>query len=195
VRRFLRALVVFFGAIAALVLGLVLAILLWAFSALKADLSPPDPSAVPPTVLGLFRTDLGSSVSDRAARFLIEQEPIRQLHYTLAGLLARSWIEYRWSEDEALAQIALHTDFGQGFYGVHEAARGYFGVPAEALTVPQAAALVALTWSPSGLSPWCHPDRNLERVRELLASSEQDVGASLEGLLAPAADACVRQGS
>jgi membrane carboxypeptidase/penicillin-binding protein PbpC len=135
--------------------------------------------------------DLGDSAPDHAARFLVEHEaPISQLRYTLAGLLASSWIEYRWTEDEALAEIALHSDFGHGFTGIHAAAFGYFGVPAEALTVSQAASLVAITWSPSGLSPWCHPDRNAERVKELLASIPDQAVTSIEGLLAPAADAC-----
>ena len=142
--------------------------------------------------------DAGNDASGLAARFLIEHDPtISQLRYTLASLMARSWIRYRWTEDEALAQIALQSYFGQGFYGVQEAAHGYYGVPAEALTVSQAASLVAITWAPSSLSPWCHPDRNAERVKELLASlpDQENVGASLEGLLAPTAGACTREGS
>jgi hypothetical protein len=180
----------------ALAFGLACAGFAWAYSALRADLSPPDPASVPETVLSLMRMDMGGSAPDHAARFLIEHgSPISQLRYTLAGLLASAWIEYRWSEDEALAEIALRSDFGHGFQGVHAAALGYFGVPAEALTVSQAASLVAITWSPSGLSPWCHPDRNAERVKELLAAIPDDVGASLEGLLAPAADACAGERS
>jgi transglycosylase-like protein len=195
-RRLLRVLLVLIGAIAALAVGLVLAVFLWAYTALRPDLSPPDPASVPPNVLSLLRLDVGSKSYLVASRLLVDYGPTRDLRYGPAQLLAMKWIEYAWTEDEAIAEIALHSYFGQGFYGVHEAAHGYFGVPAESLTVEQAAALVAITWSPSRLSPWCHADENSEHVRKLLdALPGEDVARSLEGLLPPAADACAREGS
>ena len=186
----MRALIVFFGAIAALVLGLALAILLWAFSALKSDLSPPDPSTVPPVVLSLLRLDVGSKASLHASKLLIDYTPTRDLRHGPAVLLAKVWIDYRWTEEEALAEIALRSYFGQGFYGVHEAAHGYFGVPAEALTLPQAAALVASTWAPSR-NPWCRPDKLETRVSELLAAFPiSDDDSSFDGLLPAPVGAC-----
>ena len=191
-RWFAGALVKLIAVGAVLAFGLAVAVFFWAFTALRPDLSPPDPSSVPTNVVSLLRLDLGSDASLRAARYLVENNPpLPQLRSALAEMLARTWIEYRWTEDEMLAEIALRAYFGEGLYGVHEAAHGYFGVPAESLTVPQAAALVASTWSPSGLSPWCHPDENTEHVRKLLeAIPGENVAASLEGLLVPAADAC-----
>jgi hypothetical protein len=182
-RRFVRAAIVLIAAVGALAFGSACAVFVWASTALRPDLSPPDPSSVPPTVLSLLRLDVGSGASLQASRFLVDETPMRDPRYAPAQLLARTWVEYRWTHDEALAEIALRSHFGHGFVGVHEAARGYFGIPAEALSVAQVAALVAITWAPSGRSPWCHPDR-------LLAAIPHGATAPLDGLLAPAADAC-----
>ncbi|MGH7336112.1 MAG: transglycosylase domain-containing protein [Myxococcota bacterium] len=175
------------GVAIALPIVLVIAVFVWACTALRPDLSPPDPSSVPPAVLAVLRLEVGDSVAGAASRFLIDTDPpIPQLRYSLAGILGSVWIRYTTSDDQALARIALESHFGHGFFGIDAASRGYLGTPADALTPSQAAALVAITRGGNGYSPWCHPDRLAKRITAL----QQDPARALEGLLPPAPDAC-----
>ncbi|TMA23004.1 MAG: hypothetical protein E6J87_25720 [Deltaproteobacteria bacterium] len=204
---------------AGILLVFAVSVFVWACSALPSEMSPPDPAAVPEPVRVLFwiesggsRQDVralaaprlrpsallvrrpGSSVSGRAAKarmFREQRRPIRQIRLTLAELICASWIAWGWSADEALAEIASESYFGHGFKGIHAASFGYFGKPVEDLTLPQAAALVAMTRSPNHYSPWCHPDRLAKRIAVLLATSpEENAARALEGLIVPPPGAC-----
>jgi len=61
------------------------------------------------------------------------------------------------SKDEILARYLNLVPFGNGAYGVQQAAQTYFGVDAAALTVPQSAMLAGMVRSSSALNPYLHP--------------------------------------
>jgi Transglycosylase len=203
-----RWIIGFASTVVALSVALVIAVLLWAWSALPADMSPPDPSSVPETVRTLLWIEFGGDASDSRALGLkfprpagsvsgyaislrVDRAGTHQLQSVLASVLGSLWISFRWTAEEALAEIALHGYFGHRFRGIEAASVSYFGKPVEALTMPQAAALVALTRAPSRYSPWCHPDQLLPRVASLLAAfPEERAAAALVGLLPPPEDAC-----
>ena len=101
----------------------------------------------------------------------------------------------RWLIGLAALAVALSVAFAiavfawartHGLYGVEAASFGYSVKPAEALTLPQAAALVVPTRGPGHYSPWCHPDRLAQRI----AALQQDPALALEDLLPPAPGAC-----
>jgi len=72
------------------------------------------------------------------------------------------------SKDEILARYLNLVPFGNGAYGVQQAAQTYFGVDAAALTVPQSAMLAGMVRSSSALNPYLHPTSVLTRRNVVL---------------------------
>jgi penicillin-binding protein 1A len=107
-------------------------------------------------------------------------------------------IEARTSKERVLEAYLNMVYFGNGRYGVESAARGYFGKPASALTLPEAALLAGVIRSPSRFSPTVDPtlarDRRntvLTRMRDLgMISSEDEVAAARSevAVTSPASD-------
>lgn len=78
----------------------------------------------------------------------------------------------KWTKADLLATLAERGEFGAGFIGAEAAARGYFGRPADQLTLPQAALIGAMTGD-RRVDPWCDPvaaatlrRQVLERMRD-----------------------------
>jgi hypothetical protein len=104
-----------------------------------------------------------------------------------------------WSRDEFLSILAERADFGYGWRGVDAAAKGFFGKPAAALTLPEAA-LIASRVGDLRTDPWCEPAdavqmRNgiLERMRNNDAISDthyQDALTVALQLMPPPANSC-----
>jgi penicillin-binding protein 1A len=70
-------------------------------------------------------------------------------------VLARK-LEQQLSKQDILAMYANEIYFGNGRYGVEEAARWYFGKPVGQINVAEAALLAALINGPSRLNPFRH---------------------------------------
>lgn len=74
------------------------------------------------------------------------------------------------------AILSMYLDaayFGHGYYGIREAAAGYFGVEPGQLTWPQAALLAGLVQAPTSLDPFVHigaAERRMGYVLQRLAS-------------------------
>jgi penicillin-binding protein 1A len=71
-------------------------------------------------------------------------------------------LEREWSKDEILEGYLNTVYFGHGAYGAQAAARTYFDVEAERLTLLQSSLLAGLIAAPSERDPFHHPDRALE---------------------------------
>lgn len=68
--------------------------------------------------------------------------------------------------------LALYLDadyYGQGAYGLAQAAATYFGTVPSKLSWPQAAMVAGLVQAPSAYDPYAHPRLARERQREVLA--------------------------
>ena len=63
-------------------------------------------------------------------------------------------VEANYSKDEILELYLNTIYFGSGFYGIGEAAMGYFGEDVSRLTLPEAAMLAGLPNAPSLYSPY-----------------------------------------
>lgn len=74
-----------------------------------------------------------------------------------------------YSKQETLALYAEMAYYGQGFYGLHVAACGYFGRPPARLAITQAALLAGLVNAPSADDPVTHPAAAPSRERHVLA--------------------------
>ncbi len=97
-----------------------------------------------------------------------------------ARQVLRAWdLESRHPKEWVLEQYLNWAPYGGNLVGVEAASRAYFGKPARALTLSEAALLVGLPQRPSAYRPDRHPERALERRRSVLG---QFVAA---GLISP----------
>lgn len=90
-------------------------------------------------------------------------------------LLVAMQIESQYSKREILEAYLNQISMGVGANGIEQAARTFFGKPAPALTLAQAALLAGLPKSPTRYNPYLHLDRAKERQRVVL-SRMQAVG-------------------
>ncbi len=81
---------------------------------------------------------------------------------TREPLLAYS-LERKWTKEKILNEYLNHAYFGSGVYGVQAAARSYFGIDADELTLAESALLAGLPASPSAYSPRRDPQAALAR--------------------------------
>jgi len=84
-------------------------------------------------------------------------------------------LEQRYTKDAILERYLNTVYFGHGAYGVATAARRYFAVEVEALSLPQAALLAALVRSPAADDPHAAPQRARER-RDLVLTRMAEQG-------------------
>lgn len=76
--------------------------------------------------------------------------------------------ENMYTKDQILEFYINCINFGNGNYGIQEAAQGYFGKGAESLTLSEACVLAPIAYSPTYRNPVTHPDENAKKRLELL---------------------------
>jgi penicillin-binding protein 1A len=94
----------------------------------------------------------GSTISQQTAKLLFT-DGSRTFRRKLHELVNAARLEKSFSKDQILEIYLNRIYLGEGTFGVDSAARNYFGVPAEQLTLPQAAMLAGLTRAPTLYSP------------------------------------------
>ncbi len=77
-------------------------------------------------------------------------------------------LKYTYPGPEILRLYADVVYFGHGFYGLQEASCGYFGLPPDRLSWPQAALLAGLVQAPSAEDPLEHPAVGRAREQHVL---------------------------
>jgi penicillin-binding protein 1A len=85
------------------------------------------------------------------------------------------WLEAWLSKEEILSRYLSNVYFGNNIYGLRAAARFYFNIPPEELTLEQSAILAAVVNAPNRLAP----NRNLEGARRrsrLVTRAMTDIG-------------------
>jgi penicillin-binding protein 1A len=88
-------------------------------------------------------------------------------------------LEQTYSKQQILGLYLSRVYFGSGAYGIEAAARRYFGVSAEHLTIREAAMLAALMKSPTDYNPIENPDRSADRTA-LVLQAMVETGAITE---------------
>src|SRR5205823_9624048 len=77
---------------------------------------------------------------------------------------ALAWqLEQRWKKDRILTAYLNTIYFGNGAYGIQQAARTYFDTTARDLTLPEAALLAGIPEDPSLWDPVAHPQAARDR--------------------------------
>jgi membrane peptidoglycan carboxypeptidase len=125
--------------------------------------------------------------TDAEKRAAIETTPARKLREIRMALT----LDKTFTKPEILTRYLNLVSFGNGAYGIQDAAQTYFGINASELNWQQAALLAGLVQSTSTLNPYTNPDgalarRNLvldtmienlpEHANELRAAKEQPLG-------------------
>jgi len=111
----------------------------------------------------------GSTITQQVAKNLF-LTPERTAKRKVQELLLALWLEHRFGKDQILAIYLNRVYFGNGAYGVDAAARKYFGRPAAALSIYEAAMLAGLLKAPSRYNPVSDPGRADARTRQVLAN-------------------------
>ena len=132
-------------------------------------------------------------MSLREGASTITQQLIKLTHLSAEKTFARKAneaylairLEKRLSKDEILTAYLNKAYFGEGAYGIENAARTYFSVGARELTLPQAALLAGILKSPSGNNPFSRPENAaarreyvLERMAALGYVSKEEADAA-----------------
>ena len=112
----------------------------------------------------------GSTITQQVARQLLLGSG--RYDQTLVRKLREAWLALRLnavlSKDEILALYLNHTYFGNLFYGVDAASRGYYGKPVRDLSLAESALLAGIPQSPVAYNPLNHLESARERQRTVL---------------------------
>ncbi len=113
------------------------------------------------------RAEGGSTITQQLARqsLLTRDKTFRR---KLKEIILAAHIEHEYSKKEILELYLNKVYFGDGFYGVEAASRGYFGKPASDLSVEEAALLAGLIQSPSSYAPTGNLERAVTRRNVVL---------------------------
>ena len=106
----------------------------------------------------------------------IDQQLAKQLYGDgggVSGILRQIGLGIKlglhWSHRQVLAMYLNVSYYGHGFWGVRQAAAGYFGVAPARLTWSEAAMLAGLLQAPSAYDPLRHLELAKERQQHVLA--------------------------
>lgn len=116
----------------------------------------------------------GSTVTQQLAKNLF-LTPERTLKRKVQEALLALWLERKFTKDEILSLYLNRVYLGAGTYGVDAAARRYFGKPATAVNLYEAALLAGLLKAPSRYSPARDEERSDART-ELVLRAMVDAG-------------------
>jgi penicillin-binding protein 1A len=117
----------------------------------------------------------GSTITQQLARASSGLTQRRTYDRKIREAMIAARLEQRYSKNEILAAYLNAVYFGEGFYGVEAASRGYFGKPASDLQPHEAALLAAIVRSPSTYAPAVSPAKALAR-RNLVLRLMHDQG-------------------
>lgn len=131
----------------------------------------------------------GSTITQQAARTMLLSSKQTYVRKVQEIVLAKR-IEDALSKDEILHLYLNQIYFGNGAYGIEEAAQTYFRKPASKLTLFEAAALASIPKSPNRINPMSDAKRLKERQDYVLDQmvkhafiSEQEAKAAKEAPL------------
>jgi hypothetical protein len=119
--------------------------------------------------------------------------PVERWRLIYAAAVIR--VTRHWTPSQALAAVVQNSFFGQGFRGLHEASKGYFGRGVFELSQAELAVLLVSARSPVLRDPWCRPAENRAAVIELLQRRQAAPplpDSPLASLLPPPPGACPR---
>ena len=113
----------------------------------------------------------GSTITQQVVKLML-LTPERTISRKLRELILARRLENELSKDEILHLYLNSVNFGQGRYGIQEAAQYYFGKDAKELSLAEASLLAGVPQAPARLSPRRHPEAAKRRQRFVLSQLE-----------------------
>ncbi len=113
-------------------------------------------------VKNLLLTEARTPEEEQAATEQTLARKLRELKYAVA-------LEQQLTKDQILERYLNTVNFGDGAYGIAAAARHYFSVSVDEVTLTQAALLVGILKSPTNYNPVDNLDRSTTRRNAVLA--------------------------
>jgi 1A family penicillin-binding protein len=135
-------------------------------------------STITQQLVGNMHPDLIDRADRSISRKIHEQNAAREM-------------ERHYDKQQILEAYLNQIHFGHGWYGIEEASRHYFGIPAARLSLAQAATLAALPKGPALYDPVRHPDRARERRNLVLTLMAQQQYVTTEAAAAAKAEPIV----
>jgi membrane peptidoglycan carboxypeptidase len=135
-------------------------------------------STITQQLVGNMHPDIIDRADRSIARKIHEQNAAREM-------------ERHYDKEQILEAYLNQIHFGHGWYGIEEASRHYFGIPAARLSLAQAATLAALPKGPALYDPVRHPDRARERRDLVLTLMAQQSYVTAEAAAAAKAEPVV----
>jgi len=118
--------------------------------------------------------------TDAEKRAAVETTPARKLREIRMALT----LDKTFSKPEILTRYLNLVSFGNGAFGVQDAAQTYFGIDASQLNWQQAALLAGMVQSTSALNPYTNPDGALQRRNVVLDTMIENLPAKADELRA-----------
>jgi penicillin-binding protein 1A len=109
----------------------------------------------------------GSTITQQLAKNLF-LTPSRTFDRKMQEVLLALYLESRYSKDQILTLYLNRVYFGAGVYGIQAAAERFFGKPATALTLTEAAMLAGSVKAPARFNPLADPDASMDRATDVL---------------------------
>jgi penicillin-binding protein 1A len=134
------------------------------------------------------RAQGGSTITQQLARqsFLTPDKTFKR---KITEVVVAARLEEQYSKEEILELYLNKVYFGDGLYGVEAASMGYFGKPASAVGLAEAALLAGLVKSPSSYAPTVSPERATQRrdvvLRAMLESEVIDQASYDQAIAEP----------
>lgn len=121
-------------------------------------------------VVNLFRGYFaagGSSITQQTAKniFLSRQKKISR---KVQELILSHWLENRFDKNQVLDLYMNRVSLVGGMRGIDAASRVMFQVPANKMSLAQAAQIAAMLKAPTTYSPLKNPEKNITRARTIL---------------------------
>ena len=113
----------------------------------------------------------GSTITQQVVKLML-LTPERTISRKVRELILARRLENELTKDEILHLYLNNVNFGQGRYGIQEAAQYYFGKNAKQLTLAEASLLAGIPQAPARLSPRRNPEAARRRQRYVLAQLE-----------------------
>lgn len=114
---------------------------------------------------------LVTAQTDAERRAAIETTPARKLREIRMALT----LDKTFTKPEILTRYLNLVSFGNGAFGIQDAAQTYFGIDASELNWQQSALLAGMVQSTSTLDPYTNPDRALARRNVVLDTMIENI--------------------
>ncbi len=115
----------------------------------------------------------GATISQQLAKVLyVEDDHTLGAKLLTAGLAIK--LEFRYSKAEILEMYLNGVYYGDGYWGIAQASRGYFSKSPEELDWAEASLLAGLLQAPSAYDPTKHFDLARQRQQNVLAALVRD---------------------